>query len=314
MNNNEFLKSFIGERPVGSKANNMILDIIQVEAEQIGLEVVSHPFECKIWDKGKSYIISGNESYEIFPSPFSRQYQGYGEIEVIHSIEELNRIDINDKIVFLQGNISKEQLQPKDFSFYYPEDHKHIIDLLEGKNPKALIAVTGKHPMCGLDPFPLFEDGNFSVPSAYISMLTANKIMQEKGIINLCIDSDNINAKSRQIIATRRAKGQAIGKILVCAHMDTKYGTPGAIDNASGVAVMLNVMKNFQNYNGIYDIDFAPFNGEEYYEAKGELEYLNMIKNDYDQIKLVINIDSPCHKDSKIAVSSYNLKRICTLS
>lgn len=307
MKNKEFLESIIGERPVGSEANSKILDIIQAEAEQIGMEVISLPFECKIWDKGKSFIISGNESYEIFASPFSRQYRGYGEIEVIHSIEELNRIDINDKIVFLQDNISKEQLQPKDFPFYYPEEHKRIIDLLEGKNPKALIAVTGKHPMCGLEPFPLFEDGNFSIPSAYISVLSANKILQEKGIVNLCIDSDNIKVKSRQIIATRRAKRQAIGKIIVCAHMDTKYGTPGAIDNASGVAVLLSVMKNFKNYNGIYDMDFVPFNGEEYYEAKGELEYLIKIKDDYGQIKLVINIDSPCHRNSKIAVSSYNL-------
>jgi len=36
--------------------------------------------------------------------------------------------------------------------------------------PKAIIAVTGKNPACGLDPFPMFEDGNFSVPSAYVTM------------------------------------------------------------------------------------------------------------------------------------------------
>ncbi|MCO5387506.1 MAG: M28 family peptidase [Desulfosporosinus sp.] len=87
---------------------------------------------------------------------------------------------------------------------------------------------------------------------------------------------------------------KTFGKIIICAHMDTKYGTPGAIDNATGVAVMLKVMENLQNYNGIYDIDVIPFNGEEYYEVKGQLEYLNHIKGEFDSIKLVINIDSPC--------------------
>ncbi|MCO1603888.1 M28 family metallopeptidase [Desulfosporosinus nitroreducens] len=307
MENIEFLNIIIEERPVGLESNKRLLNIIQTKALQMGWDVTSLPFECKIWRKGKSFINIGKKPYEIFPSTFSKPYKGYGEIIVIYSLEELVSIDINEKIVFLRGSLTKESLQPKNFPFYYPHEHKYIIDLLEKNKPKAIIAVTSKHSMCGLDPFPLFEDGNFSISSAYINELTANNILQENGIVNLCIDSKIINENSRQIIATRKAKKKTFGKIIICAHMDTKYGTPGAIDNATGVAVMLKVMENLQNYNGIYDIDAIPFNGEEYYEVKGQLEYLNHIKGEFDSIKLVINIDSPCHKDSQTAVSSYNL-------
>lgn len=55
-----------------------------------------------------------------------------------------------------------------------------------------------------------------------------------------------------------------------------------------------------------YDIDIVPFNGEEYYEASGEVEYLKYISSGQDKVSLVINIDSPCHVGSKIAVSLYN--------
>jgi aminopeptidase YwaD len=90
--------------------------------------------------------------------------------------------------------------------------------------------------------------------------------------------------------------------------MDSKYDTPGAIDNAAGVSVLLETMENLKDYNGPYDIEFVPFNSEEYYEVKGELEYLNYMEKSADPVKLVINIDGACHKESQIAVSTYNFE------
>lgn len=307
MNQNELLKTIIKERPVASMANERILDMIQTEAIQMGWNVISKSFVCTKWEKGKSSIEVGKHSYDIFPSPFSKAYNGNGEIIVIHSLEELKSFNINERIVFLKDNIAKEPMQPKNFPFYYPDEHKHIIDLLEEKKPRAIIAVTGKHEMCGLNPFPMFEDGNFSIPSAFINELTADNILTENGMINLNIVSNNSSEKSRQIIVTRKAIDKTAGKIIICAHMDTKYGTPGAIDNAAGLVVLLKIMENLKNYTNMYDIDIVPFNGEEYYEVKGQLEYLDYIKEDFDAIKLVINIDSPCHKDSKTAVSTYSM-------
>ena len=304
----EFLEEIVVERPVGSDANNSVLDIIQEEAFQRGCTVISLPFECKLWERGKSFIEEGNVAYEIYPSPFSKPYDGFGDIAVIQSLEELTRTNINEKILILQGEIAENPLMPKNFPFYYPYEHKQIIDLLEEKKPKAVIAVTGKHPMCGLNPFPLFEDGNFSIPSAYINRLTANNILKHHNNMHLCTDSKTINVRSRQILATKKAKGNSIGKIIVCAHMDSKYDTPGAIDNAAGVAVLLEAMDKLKDYDGIYDIEFVPFNSEEYYEVNGQLEYLDYMDNVADPVKLVINIDGSCHKDSQIAFSTYNFE------
>lgn len=70
---------------------------------------------------------------------------------------------------------------------------------------------------------------------------------------------------------------------------------------------MYEMMNKLKAYQGEYELHFVPFNGEEYYEAKGELEYLKDLGDKINVVKLVINIDSPCHIGAQTAVSTYNL-------
>jgi hypothetical protein len=78
--------------------------------------------------------------------------------------------------------------------------------------------------------------------------------------------------------------------ILVCAHFDTKKGVPGAVDNATGIAVLLEFARYFSANPAPYTIKFIAFNGEEsgylgssYYHRKsmssGELLSTLMILN-----------------------------------
>ncbi|WP_406541872.1 M28 family metallopeptidase [Clostridium ljungdahlii] len=122
--------------------------------------------------------------------------------------------------------------------------------------------------------------------------------------MNLTIDSHKRLSKSRQIVALKKAT-KSMGKIVIGAHMDTKYNTPGALDNASGVAVLLQMAEVLKST--AYDIEIVPFNSEEFYGACGEMEYLKLIDNEKDRIKLMINIDSPCHKGAQTAISFHNL-------
>lgn len=302
----EFLNEIAKERPVGTEANQRVLSTIQEEALQRGYDFILLPFECKVWKRGKAYIEAGAATHEIYPSPFSKPYDGSGDITVVHSLEELKTTEFSGKLLFLRGAIAADALMPKDFPFYYPDEHKQIIDLLEEKKPSAIVAITGRHPMCGLEPFPMFEDGNFSIPSAYTDEATAARILENSRAAKLCIDSCVAASKSSQIVITKRAQKESQGKIMLCAHMDTKYDTPGTLDNAAGVAVLLETMEKLKDYDGSYDLEFVPSNGEEYYEVKGELAYLDYLGNTATPVKLVINIDGPCHKTSQTAVSSYN--------
>ncbi len=51
--------------------------------------------------------------------------------------------------------------------------------------------------------------------------------------------------------------------VIVCAHFDTKKGVPGAVDNATGIAVLLEFARYFSANPSPYTIKFVAFNGEE---------------------------------------------------
>ncbi|WRS28409.1 M28 family metallopeptidase [Oscillospiraceae bacterium MB08-C2-2] len=303
----DFLKLLSKERPVGTNANTELVEMIEQSLSEMGYTVQSLPFNCMVWNSGLSSINTDNQSITIEPSPFSEPFNGSGKLHLIKTLEQLENINCKDDILVLAEDMTRTPLQPKNYPFYYPDEHKTIISLLEKKSPKAIIAVTGKNTLNGQNPFPLFEDGNFLIPSGSIEeqhLKKLEKFFQLNAPVNLVIDSHKIEAKSRQIVASKKAKKSA-GKIIIAAHMDTKYNTPGALDNATGVAVLLQTAQSLKS--SVYDIDIVPFNSEEFYGANGELEYLKLLESESQNIALMINIDSPCHKGSDTAISFYNL-------
>lgn len=58
--------------------------------------------------------------------------------------------------------------------------------------------------------------------------------------------------------------------------MDTKYNIFGALDNAAGIAALLQVAEVLKSEK--YDIEIVQFNNEEFCGACGELEYLKLIR------------------------------------
>lgn len=303
----DFLKLLSKERPVGTKVNTELVEVLERSLSEMGYTVQSLPFNCMVWNKGVCSINADNQSIIIEPNPFSEPFNGSGKLQLIKTLKQLENIKCKDDILVLAEDMTRTPLQPKNYPFYYPDEHRTIISLLEKKSPKAIIAVTGKNTLNGQNPFPLFEDGNFLIPSGSIGeqhLKELDKFSRLNVPVNLVIDSHKVEATSRQIVASKEAKKSA-GKIIIAAHMDTKYNTPGALDNAAGVAVLLQTAQLLKS--SVYDIDIVPFNSEEFYGANGELEYLKFLDNESKHIALMINIDSPCHKGSKTAISFHNL-------
>jgi len=303
----DIIKNILIERTVGSENNSTVLLYLEKQLEAMGYDIQKLPFLCTTWETKNSYLKLNERIIGINASPFSEPCDVCGNLAFAKSLEELKGMECQNNILILGGDLVSSPLQPKNYPFYYPDEHRNLIELLEKKQPAAIIAATGKHPLCGLEPFPLFEDGNFLIPSAYISenMLTEIQNSNTQSLIHISIQSKKIKQNSYQLVAKKKAK-KTIGKIVICAHMDSKYNTLGALDNAVGIAVLLEAARKLNS--SIFDIDIVPFNGEEYYEASGEVEYLKFIDDNQDKIFFVVNIDSPCHVGSEIAVSLYNLK------
>jgi aminopeptidase YwaD len=95
-------------------------------------------------------------------------------------------------------------------------------------------------------------------------------------------------------------------RILVCAHIDSKINTPGAVDNACGVIVLMLLAELLKDQQTCPPVELLVINGEDHYSAGGEMEYLRRHKGKLDSIRLAINIDGAGYKGHPSAVSFYS--------
>jgi len=298
----------IKERCVGSQGNRQATDLFQSTINQSEWFTELQEFDAIDWKEGGARLMIGHESFEVFVSPYSLDFEGCEELAAVSDPAELESSDFQGKILILYGKIAQEQLMPKNFVFYNPEEHQKIISLLEKNKVKALICATGRNPELagGVYPFPLIEDGDFDIPSVYMTEEEGKRLIPlVGGRAELSSISERIPGKGYNVVAR---KGDPNGeRVVVTAHIDAKKGTPGAIDNASGVTILLLLAELLKRYHGNKLIEIVALNGEDYYAVSGQMKYIRENQNQFDNVLLNINIDGAGLKQSKSTFSLFNL-------
>lgn len=296
----------ISGRCVGSDGNRAATKFFRDTISLFNFDVEYPEFDCMDWSEDGAKLSVGDQSFEVFVSPYSNRCDVQAPLCVASTVEELKTIDATDKIILLHGEIAKEQLMPKNFPFYNPKEHQEIIQLLESKKPKAIISATTRNPELagGVYPFPLIEDGDFDIPSVFITDDEGKKLVKFEGkFVSLKSIATRKAAKGHNVIA-RKGK-ESNNKFFFCAHIDGKMGTPAAIDNATGAIVLLLLAELLKDYSNKYQIEIVPFNGEDYYSSPGQIQYLAQNKDTLSEILLAINLDGVGYKKGKTAFSTY---------
>jgi aminopeptidase YwaD len=307
----EYLKTLcvdITERCVGSNGNRQATCFLEKELSLRNWETEMVEFDAIDWEENGALLKSDEVSFNVLVSPYSIGFRGEGELVSASTIEELEKINAKNKIIFLFGEIAREQLMPKNFVFYNPEEHQKIISILEKSGAKAIISATGRNAALagGVYPFPLIEDGDFDIPSIYMTEEEGSKLLSKVGkVVFLESKSERIPGKGYNVIGKKGNNNAP--KIVVTAHIDAKKGTSGAIDNATGVIVLLLLSDLLKDYNGNKLIEIVAFNGEDYYAVPGQMNYISSNKNNFKNILLNINIDGAGYKEGLSAFSLFNL-------
>lgn len=302
------LCSEIGERRVGSKENREATAYAKKVLEASGWQTESTELSVIDWKTEGATLVCGDESFEVFSSHYSLGCSVQGTLVAINTIAQLEQTDIRDKIILLYSEIASQQIAPKNFPFWNPEEHQYLISLLEQGNPKALICATERNSGTagGVYPFPLFEDGDFDIPSVYMKDTEGEKLLACAGhIVTLESKAVRIPETAFNIIA--RNGNQTKDRIVITAHIDTKIGTPGAIDNGTGVAIVLLLAELLREKSSAYPIELVIFNGEDYYGAPGQVKYMEQNAGRFDDIFLNINIDGAGYKEGPSSFSAFNL-------
>jgi aminopeptidase YwaD len=292
-------------RGVGSAYNRQATDYFAGVLDSLGWRPRTPQFECIDWTHGKASLWAGGQAYPAEPNPYSLGCDLRAPLIVADSLDALRQLNLDGKIVLLRGELTQAQLAPKDYPFYTVEEHAEIIRLLEGGGTAAVIAATGRdHQMVGnIYPFPFTEDGNFNVPSVYIKDVEGERLAGYAGQeIELNIPAERFPSRGVNVVAQ---KGPTKGRRAVCAHIDSKLGTPGANDNASGTAVLLLLAELLKDYSGQTGIELVVLNGEDHYSAAGELLYLAENQGRVDEISLAINLDDVGYVKGKNAYTFY---------
>jgi len=288
----KYLCTDIPTRRVGSQGNRDANEYLAETFASFGFEIERQPFECIDWVQEGAQLSLNDEPFQVRVGPFTVACRAQAPLVVLSSVEELESADVQDKILLLRGEITREQLMPKNFPFYNPDEHKRIISLLETKRPRAVLTATGRNPESSgaVYPFPMIEDGDFDIPSASMTEEEGARLASHVDeLAALVIEAERRPSSGFNLSAR---KGRSDRRVVFSAHIDTKEDTPGALDNAAGVVVLLLLAELLKDYDGETGIELVPFNGEDHYSAAGEIAYLKANEGKLNQVLLNINMDA----------------------
>jgi aminopeptidase YwaD len=200
---------------------------------ELGWKTESTELPVIDWHSDGASLTCERQAFEVLSSHYSLGCPVSGELVAIDRAEQLETANIEDKILLLHGAIAAQQIAPKNFPFWNPEEHQLLIALLEKGNPKALVCATERNAATAGEvyPFPLFEDGDFDIPSVYMKDTEGEKLLACAGkTVELVSRARRIPEIAYNVIGQNSSVDK--DRIVITAHIDTKIGTTGAMDNA----------------------------------------------------------------------------------
>ena len=299
-------------RAVGAPGNQAATDFVARQLAAAGWQVECPAFDCLDWASQGASLMAGSQAFTIFASPYSLGGAFSGPLHLASTLAELEaaaQAGLPGGLLLLSGELTKEQLMPKNFPFYNPPEHQHLRGLLEKAAPLAILTATTRNPeLAGaVYPFPLIEDGDFDIPSAYLTDEEGQRLVQCAGqTLTLEIQARRIPSTGCNVVA-RRLVTEGRPRVVLSAHIDAKLTTPGALDNAAGVTTLLLLADLLDQPDAAVTAptEILIFNGEDYYAAPGEILYLRSHQEHLNEILVNINLDGLGYLQGRTAYSFY---------
>jgi aminopeptidase YwaD len=294
------------DRHVGGPGNAEACRLFATAAASFGFDVAETSFACVVWEPGPARIEVGGRRWELKSGPYSLPADVTARLATASTVEQLEGLDAAGQVLVLHGELVREQLTPKNYPFYQWESHTRIITAIEKAAPAAIVSATGRSSelVGSLYPFPLIEDADFGIPHAFMTDVEGDELLAHAGAVaTLGIDSARGDSMATQVVAR---KGPPERRIVVSGHIDSRRGSPGAIDNGTGVVILLLVAELLADLQSEVGVELVPFNGEDDYAAPGEVVYLEQNGSRLaDEVVLNINIDGVGWQGHDAEVSLY---------
>ncbi len=278
-----YLADTIGSRPTGSVANAQTVSHLVEQFSDLELKVEKQTFDVQTWDYDSTLLEIGEKTkLRAIPLGFSAIGEAKGSILplVNPNPKKLEKLNFKDKIVIYLNTIG--DMQTTDVGGISREA---LIANSAEKGASAFIEVMNKQGG-------IIErrclNSKAEIPTVGISYEDGHFLLRSQKDVFISVAGQQNKVTTENVIAQTREKTEK--KIILTAHYDTVQDSPGAFDNASGVATLLELARIFSEVNKLnYSLEFIGLGANKWHFG-GTKNYIDKYLN--NKPVLVMNFDN----------------------
>jgi aminopeptidase YwaD len=266
----------IGPRLSGTPADERTVEYIAGHFRRSGAQVEVQDFPCPSWNHEATELTllvkDGPEPLPAFAQTFTEACDVEAQLVGVGTRHELEYApDLEGKVLVLYG----------EAAVGLNLDRNLTLLSVEERQPAAAIVISPHETV----PTKLIRDPFLCVPAAAVPQSVGLKLRQnEGGRVRLRIQARRYDSTGHNVIG--RVPGKEKGRIVVAAHYDTAAYSPGATDNASGTAVVLELCNIFARAGTRrLGLDFVAYGGHEYGRHGGNLGSVQYVRRHPVEIK-----------------------------
>lgn len=280
-----FFVETIGPRPAGSLSCLRAADTIRRAFYEAGLQVEEIAFDCLDWRHRRTVLATDGETLAAKANMHSPPCRVTAPLAAVCTPAELEAAEVTGKVLLMYGDLLQVPLIPLNCRVYNTERDQQINRLLIERKPAALIAFNPNPPaMDGM-----IEDPDLPIPSLTVPAEVGLCLLDRVGeAVSVTIEAERVPSQAITLVGTKPSASPA--KIVLMAHYDTKMDTPGAADNATGIAGLLALAQLLAPKELPVGLEFIAFGDEEYY-AYTDGMYVERHGEELGNILLAINMD-----------------------
>ena len=278
----------IGARPGGSSANAAAADYIHATFAAAGYALERIEFGCPAWRVDETTVTLGGRVLEAAANSFSAPCDVSAPLVRVGTLAQLQDAELAGRIALFYGELSAAPYAPQSW-FLFSDKERQILDLLRRKRPAAILTIQPRPDTLER----IFEDHEFEIPSATVAAQDGLALLAaapEPALVRIA--TTHSAGHTWDIIAR---SGPASGpRLSFCAHYDTKFDTPGALDNGSGVVTLLALAERLRAASLPVALELIAFGNEEHM-PEGTGFYLEKYGHTLDDVIALVNLDGPGH-------------------
>jgi aminopeptidase YwaD len=296
------LAGVLGRRPAGSDAHNEAARWIRSRFEALGLCVEELPFDCPDHICHHARLECDGRPLPIRVNRHTPSCHLTAPVWTAQTLDELERAEPRGALLMLHGALTEQAFFPRNFTFFRVEAQDALLALVERLAPGALLFGTDQDV-----PPTRMEDSEYPLPNVTLPRESTRALLAAVGPATLELDTERRSSDGRTIVARTAATGP---RLVLAAHYDTNHGTPGALDNASGVAGMLETAGLLIARHPALALECVAFGGEDSWYP-GDALYFDDPDRIRTETRLFINLDGPgsMHVEHPVSLATFNLTK-----